>query len=88
MPFKDINLQELNKSLEASQKFYKNTAIINATQKGDLNKLEYLTGKDLATNDPIAEALFETTPIGKKLESINAKTILPLLLIIKKLVER
>jgi hypothetical protein len=75
MPFKDINLQELNKSLEASQKFYKNTAIINARQKGDLNKLEFLTGKDLATTDPIVEALFETTPIGKKLESINVKTL-------------
>ena len=75
MPFKDINLQELNKSLEASQKFYKNTAIINAIQKGDLNKLEFLTGKDLATTDPIAEALFETTPIAKKLDTLKPEPI-------------
>src|SRR5271156_2565904 len=75
MPFKDINLQELNKSLEASQKFYKNTAIINARQNGDHNKLKYLTGKDLATTDPMVEALFETTPIAKKLDTLKPEPI-------------
>ena len=54
------------KQNKADYNFYRENAEIFALSSGDLDKYEYLTGKDLGyKSDPVLKAKFEYSPLGQ-----------------------